>query len=126
MHRVLSLCVALLFPLAARADDTDKGKWVPISANVLAKVKPGYPGKTAGVAVDPATGDVFMCVPDQGLWKSTDHGDTFVRADKGEIGGRCETGFALNVDPAGKRLMCFMIYGSSGWTDDGGTSWHAS
>ncbi|HSQ58025.1 MAG TPA: hypothetical protein VLM40_20035, partial [Gemmata sp.] len=122
--RVLSLCVALLFPIAARADD-DKGKWVPISANVLAKVKPGYPGKTAGVAVDPATGDVFMVVPDQGIWKSTDHGESFTRVDGKAIGGRCETGFALNFDPAGKRLACFMIYGSCATTEDGGKTWTA-
>lgn len=120
-------CLLVLLVLSAGSLlAADKGVWQPISADVLAKVKPGYPGKTAGVTVDPATGDVYMCVPDQGLWKSTDHGDTFVRADKGEIGGRCETGFALNFDPAGKRLVCFMIYGSSGWTDDGGKSWHAS
>ena len=75
-------------------------------------MKPGYPGKTAGVTVDPATGDVYMVVSDQGLWKSTDKGETFERVDGKAIGGRCETGFALNFDPAGKRLACFMIYGS--------------
>jgi len=87
---------------------------------------PVYPGKTAGVTVDPATGDVYMVIPDQGLWKSTDHGATFARVDDKKIGGRCETGFALNFDPAGKRLMCFMIYGSSGWTDDAAKTWTAS
>jgi photosystem II stability/assembly factor-like uncharacterized protein len=124
--RTSCTCLTLLFLCGGPLHAIENEKWQVISTDVLAKVKPGYPGKTAGVAVDPATGDLFMCVPDQGLWKSTDHGDTFVRADKGEIGGRCETGFALNFDPAGKRLMCFMIYGSSGWTDDGGKSWHAS
>jgi photosystem II stability/assembly factor-like uncharacterized protein len=124
MPRVLSLCVALLFPLAARAAD-EKGKWVPISAGVLEKVKPGYPGKTAGVAVDPATGDVYMVIPDQGIWKSTDKGETFERVDGKAIGGRCETGFALNFDPAGKRLACFMIYGSCATTEDGGKTWTA-
>ena len=41
------------------------------------RVKPGYPGKTAGVTVDPSNGDLFMVVPDQGLWKSVNHGKTF-------------------------------------------------
>src|SRR5438067_1721801 len=77
------------------AGGAEKQTWVPISAGVLAKVKPGYPGKTAGVTVDPATGDVYMVVPDQGLWKSVDHGETFARCDGGKVGGRCETGFAL-------------------------------
>jgi hypothetical protein len=125
MHRCVYLFMLLVLSTGSLGA-AEKEVWQPISTGVLAKVKPGYPGKTAGVTVDPATGEVYMCVPDQGLWKSTDHGDTFVRADKGEIGGRCETGFALNFDPAGKRLMCFMIYGSSGWMDDGGKSWHAS
>jgi photosystem II stability/assembly factor-like uncharacterized protein len=123
--RLLSVLLFILVAISA-LPAAEKGVWQPISGDVLAKVKPGYPGKTAGVAVDPATGDVFMCIPDNGLWKSTDHGDTFARADRGEIGGRCETGFALNFDPAGKRLMCFMIYGSSAWTGDGGKTWHKS
>jgi photosystem II stability/assembly factor-like uncharacterized protein len=126
MPRVLSLCVTLVLAPAARADDKDKGKWVPISEGVTSKVKSGYPGKTAGVAVDPATGDVYMVVPDQGLWKSTDKGESFDRiAAKDVIGGRCETGFALNFDPAGKRLACFMIYGGSASTEDGGKTWTA-
>jgi photosystem II stability/assembly factor-like uncharacterized protein len=104
----------------------DEPKWTPISAEVLSQVKPGYPGKTAGVTVDPASGDVYMVVPDQGIWKSTDHGEKFSRVDGMKIGGRCETGFALNFDPRGKRLMCFMIYGSSGWTDDAGKTWTAT
>lgn len=110
----------------AKKETAAKETWTPISDSVLAQVKPGYPGKTAGVTVDPATGDVYMVVPDQGLWKSTDHGATFARIDDKKIGGRCETGFALNFDPAGKRLMCFMIYGSSAWTNDSGKTWTAS
>ena len=86
-------------------------------------MKPGYAGPTAGVVVDPATGAVFMVVNDQGLWRSTDHGATFTRCDSGTIGGRCETGWALQADPAGKRLACFMIYGSSAMTTDGGETW---
>lgn len=117
------LILACLCSVLAAAE---KGVWTPIGSAVLAQVKPGYPGKTAGVTVDPASGDVYMVVPDQGLWKSSDRGDTFARIDGGKVGGRCETGFALNFDPAGKRLMCFMIYGSSAWTDDSGKSWTAS
>jgi photosystem II stability/assembly factor-like uncharacterized protein len=121
----LVLLIGLAFATPPKAEDSVKGKWEPISAGVLATVKPGYPGKTAGVAVDPASGDVYMCVPDNGLWKSTDRGATFERVDGKTIGGRCETGFALNVDPAGKRLACFIIYGSSAVTPDGGQTWTA-
>jgi hypothetical protein len=125
MTRSLGVLTVLAVGSTAFADDPVKGKWESISAEVLSKVKPGYPGKTAGVAVDPATGDVYMCVPDNGLWKSTDRGATFARVDGKAIGGRCETGFALNFDPAGKRLACFMIYGSSAVTADSGKTWEA-
>ena len=118
------IAVGLL--LCAATVHADEPKWTPISAGVLSQVKPGYPGKTAGVTVDPASGDVYMVIPDQGMWKSTDHGANFARVDDTKIGGRCETGFALNFDPRGKRLMCFMIYGSSGWTNDAGKTWTAT
>jgi photosystem II stability/assembly factor-like uncharacterized protein len=115
-----------LLASAARGDDPDKGKWVTISESVTSRVKPGYPGKgTAGVTVDPSNGDVYMVVSDQGLWKSTDRGGTFTRIDGKAVGGRCETGWALNFDPAGKRLACFMIYGSCASTDDAGKTWNA-
>ena len=99
------------------------GEWTNISDATTATVKPGYAGPTAGVVADRVTGDVFMVVSDQGLWRSSDHGATFARCDGGAIGGRCETGWALQVDPAGKRLACFMIYGSSAMTTDGGATW---
>jgi photosystem II stability/assembly factor-like uncharacterized protein len=99
------------------------GEWTNISDGVTSQVKPGYAGPTAGVVVDRASGDVFMVVNDQGLWRSGDHGATFARCDGSTIGGRCETGWALQADPAGKRLACFMIYGDSGMTTDGGKTW---
>jgi photosystem II stability/assembly factor-like uncharacterized protein len=104
------------------------GQWVDISAKVLQSLeregkKIGYPGKSAGIVVDRVTGDVFMVIPDQGIWQSRDQGNTFRRVDGGKIGGRCETGFSLNMDPFGKRLACFMLDGPSGYTLDGGKTW---
>jgi hypothetical protein len=98
-------------------------EWVNISDSVTATVKPGYAGPTAGIAVDRADGAVFLVVNDQGLWRSADRGANFARCDGKAIGGRCETGWALQADPAGKQLACFMIYGESAMTVDGGTSW---
>ena len=73
--------------------------------------------------MDRTTGHVFMVVNDLGLWRSTDHGESFAQCSGKEIGGRGETGWALQADPAGKRLACFMIYGDSALTTDGGTTW---
>jgi photosystem II stability/assembly factor-like uncharacterized protein len=113
-----SLFITLLLSCSSLA-----GEWVNISDRVTSQVKPGYAGPTAGIVVDRVSGDVFLVVNDQGLWRSSDRGETFARCDGQAIGGRCETGWALQADPAGKRLACFMIYGSSGLTTDGAATW---
>lgn len=97
---------------------TIAGRWIPVSDSVLNRLalegkKPAWPGGTAGVSVDRTNGNVTMVVPDQGLWKSTDRAATFSRVDGGTVGGRCETGFALNADPSGGRMACFMLDGTS-------------
>lgn len=103
-----------------------KGEWVVISESVTSKVRPAWPGLTAGIACDPVSGDVYMVVAGQGLWRSSDRGANFERVDGGVVGGRCETGCALSVDPVeGGRLACFMLDGKSAWTADGGKSWKA-
>jgi photosystem II stability/assembly factor-like uncharacterized protein len=131
------LCFAALFagPLAApccyaQETATTRGQWVNVSAGTLeglakAGQKTAWPGETAGVAVDPASGDVYMIIAGLGVWKSTDAAKTFARCDNGKVGGRCETAYALNFDPAGQRLACFMLDGKCAWTSDRGHSWHA-
>jgi len=57
------------------------------------------------------------------VWRSGDRGKTFSRVDGKVVGGRCETGYALCMDPVGKRLVCFMLDGPSGRTADGGKTW---
>jgi hypothetical protein len=115
--------LAALFLISAQAD---KGKWVAISESVTSKVKQEWPFLAAGIAVDPASGDVYMVIAGAGLFKSQDHGATFERCDGGLVSGRCETGCALSVDPSGGgRLACFMLDGKSAWTSDGGKTWHA-
>ncbi|UCG56541.1 MAG: hypothetical protein JSU70_16960 [Phycisphaerales bacterium] len=104
------------------------GQWADISAKVTRSLedecaKIGYPGKTAGIVVDRITGNVFMVIPDQGIWRSDDQGNSFARIDGGRIGGRCETGSSLNFDPLGKSLTCLMLDGPSGCTLDGGKTW---
>src|SRR5436190_2182625 len=76
-----TLAVILLSAVAAHA-----AEWINISDAVTSKVKPGYAGTTAGVVADPASGDVFMVVNDQGLWKSSDGGATWKDLEKGFSG----------------------------------------
>ena len=127
LARPLVFASALLLLAAAEAPDT---KWVNVSDPVVQKLtedgkKLAWPGVTAGVAVDPAGGDVYMVVTGQGVWKSADQGKTFARVDGGAIGGRCETSAALQFDPAGGRLACFMLDGKAGFTPDGGKTWES-
>jgi photosystem II stability/assembly factor-like uncharacterized protein len=101
--------------------------WVNISDPVVAKVSKSapipWPGNTSGVAVDRATGTLYLVVDNVGLWQSTDHGQSFQRIAEGQIGGRSEFGYSLNCDPAGKRMACFQLDGKGGMTLDGGHSW---
>ena len=131
---VLTICGIAFALMATNARAADPGAaaadWTNISDPIVQKLtqegkKTAWPGETAGVAVDPASGDVYMIVTGLGVWKSSDQGKTFLRVDGGKIGGRCETSFALNADPAGKRLACFMLDGPGAWTGDAGESWNS-
>jgi photosystem II stability/assembly factor-like uncharacterized protein len=113
-----SICLVSFLASTALAAD-----WVNISDPVTTQVNPGYAGPTAGIVVGRADGGVFLVVNDQGLWRSTDHGATFRRCDGKTVGGRGESGWALQADPAGKRLACFMVYGDSAMTVDSGATW---
>jgi photosystem II stability/assembly factor-like uncharacterized protein len=120
--------VCALVALALLGSPALAGEWVCISDGVLAKIeqeglKVAWPGKTTGVVCDRTTGEVFLAIPGLGIWRSADKGANFERADGKAVGGRCETGYTLIPDPAGKRLACFMLDGSSGMTLDGGKTW---
>jgi hypothetical protein len=125
-----SLAILFAARLAQAADGKLDANWVDISTPVVQRLtadgtKIAWPGESAGVAVDPSTGDVYMIIAGQGIWKSTDAGKTFARVDGGKVGGRCETSFSLNFDSAGKRLACFMLDGKCGWSGDSGKTWNA-
>ena len=123
------VALGLAFPELAAGQG--QPQWVAISDSVVANVAgdskkaASFERETAGVAVDPMSGDVYMVVNKHGVWKSTDGGKTFARCDGGKVSGRCETAFALNADPAGNRLAYFMLDGKCAWTGDGGKTWHA-
>jgi hypothetical protein len=131
MDRSLSIafiCVILFTAAQLSLGQKTGPDWVNISGPITTKLaeagtKIPWPGQTAGVCVDSATGRVFMDVTGIGLYVSDDHGDHFTRMAPDQIGGRCEFGYALNADPAGLRLACFMLDGKCGMTLDGGKTW---
>lgn len=128
-------CSVVLLALTAQASFanepvTPERTWVSISDSIVQSLtsdgkKLDWPGGTAGVTVDPRNGDVYMIVTGQGVWKSVAGGEKFTRCDGGKVGGRCETSYSLNFDPAGKRLACFMLDGKCAWTGDSGATWNA-
>src|SRR6185436_2927766 len=68
MSKIAWIALGLLAWTSSQAS-----KWTDISAPVLKQLaddgkKLDWPQGSAGVTVDPATGDVFMVVPGQGLW----------------------------------------------------------
>ena len=105
-------------------------RWVNISDKVIDGItatgaKIPWPAQTSGVACDRITGQLYMVVGGVGLFTSHDRGESFTRIGQGYISGRCEFGYALNADPAGNRLACFMLDGKSGMTLDAGKTWHS-
>lgn len=132
LNEFIAITCLIVFtaPMAYGADETSEARWVDISSPLVQKLadsgqKTAWPGETAGVAVDPVSGDVYLIVTGQGIWKSIDVGKTFARVDGGKVSGRCETSFALNVDSSGKRIACFMLDGKCAWSGDSGQSWNA-
>jgi photosystem II stability/assembly factor-like uncharacterized protein len=109
-----------------------KGKWTVISDNLVSSTPvprdfnglPGKTLKTTGVAVDRIRGAVIVVLFRSQIFRSSDKGKTFERIDGGKVCGICQTGWAINVDPNnGDRMACFLIYGTSGLTLDGGKTW---
>jgi hypothetical protein len=118
---------SIYFKAAADSISAASG-WVNISNPLVAELTNSgvvipWPGNTGGVAVDRTSGTVCMDVCNLGLWKSSDHGQTFHRFAAGKISGRCEFGYAINCDPAGGRMACLLLDGQGGLTLDDGQSW---
>jgi photosystem II stability/assembly factor-like uncharacterized protein len=125
LARTAAAAAVFLFLLSLSASAAE---WVNISDPLVAQLtadgkKPAWPTQTAGVAVDRTTGNLFLVIPGQGLFKSTDRGVNYTRCDDGKVGGRCETAFAINADPASSRMACFMLDGKCGMTLDGSQTW---
>jgi photosystem II stability/assembly factor-like uncharacterized protein len=114
---ILSLLTLLAASSAPAAD------WQPVTTELLAREKTGF-GGLSGVVVDPATGRLFVCLSDRGVFTSADRGKTWERLGKEPFKGRTENPGCFLLDPTGKtnRLLLPLVYGvpiSFGTADKG-------
>lgn len=132
---MMAAAFCALAPVASAQTGAPKtsGQWVVISDSILAELgkthaesKDPFARLTAGIGVDRTNGDVYLMANNIGICKSTDQGETFALVSGNAVTGRFETGFGINIDPAGGRLMCFSIYGSSAYSGDAGKTWQKS
>ncbi|MDR3691284.1 MAG: hypothetical protein P4L46_18030 [Fimbriimonas sp.] len=125
--------LALAIYLASHGLASQSGTWVEISGDILTELAKNhvpsgdpYATATAGISVDRTNGDVYLLANNIGICKSVNQGKTFSLVSGDAVTGRFETGWGLNIDPGGRRLMAFTIYGSSAYSSDGGQTWTRS
>lgn len=133
---LLSLTLRLPTPLPA--GDNPPAETIPGPAKTGAKEWVEIDLKVAGkkafltaLAADRTNGDLYTLLHygaphtkgSQGLWKSTDHGVRFTRVDGGAVGGGGWNAFSIDLDPEGKRLAVFPMYGPGALTLDAGKTW---
>src|SRR5437763_8668350 len=107
MRLLISSCLLLLASTARGADE-----WQPVATELLAKEKTGF-GGLSGVAVDRATGTLYVWLSDNGVFRSADQGKTWERFGKPVPKGRTETPGCFQIDPTGKtkRFVMATVYG---------------
>jgi photosystem II stability/assembly factor-like uncharacterized protein len=83
-----------------------------VAAELLAREKTGF-GGLSGVAIDRATGHIYVNLSDRGVFRSADRGATWDRVGPGPFKGRTETPGCFQIDPTGrtKRLLLPTVYG---------------
>jgi hypothetical protein len=103
--------------------------WTDVSTALVNQLKTqsrnqtsGFPG-ASGVAVNRLNGDLYVKITEQGIWKSTNKGQTYVEVSQGTVTGRDEAGAAFTMDQDNPVRMCvFSLDGTAGFTANG-TTW---
>lgn len=106
-----------------------KNQWVELKLRIAGK------NLISALAVDRTNGDIYI-LPNagavhsrrgsQGIWKSTDQGQTFIQMTKDAVTGGGWNSFCIDMDlEKSGRLAVFPMYGHGGMTLDGGKTWQA-
>jgi hypothetical protein len=123
----LAVLIPALLTSGGAAPAVDAPAWRATLGDLVKSEKAGY-GGLCGVAVDPATGTVWVNLSDRGFYRSDDRAKTFRRAGPAQPKGRTETPGCLALDPTGatRRLAAALVYGApAGVSADGGATWKA-
>jgi hypothetical protein len=127
------LAAVLLTSATAPADapPTAPGKWLNFT-DTFNKATGNTPKKNnfrLALAVDPASGNLFVSRWFTGVWMSGDRAATFARVDGDKInGGGPFTCYAMVASPEGGKLAVFNMNnnpGPSGYSLDGGKTWES-
>jgi hypothetical protein len=130
--------LALTLPCAAQdqAQPATAEDWEIISDPIYdlinyEPVEPKLYRKVGGIVVPPTTGEVFVAMNrDYGVFKSTDHGETWEHVPGAPIQGRVYGDFGTDLDAQTGRFAIFMAETNrfdqlaiGGMTLDGGKTW---
>jgi photosystem II stability/assembly factor-like uncharacterized protein len=117
------LAVFVTFAACSHADE--QPAWQPMLGGMVKAEKAGF-GGLCGIAVDRATGAVWINISDRGFYRSDDQAKTFKRASDKQPKGRTESPGSFMLDPSGisKRMVSALVYGSPvSVSADGGQTW---
>jgi photosystem II stability/assembly factor-like uncharacterized protein len=125
-RKYLAAALSLFVAAAALGDDSGtKGTWTNLTEDFL-KVS-GKGDFRMALAVDRATGNLFVSRWTTGVWTSTDQAKTFTRVDGQKVsGGGPFSCHALIASPDGGKLAVFNMNnkpGPSGYSLDQGKTW---
>jgi hypothetical protein len=113
------------------APDANKGKWTNFTDtfNKASGTAKGQDNFRLALAVDRATGNLFVSRWFTGVWMSSDKAETFTRADGGKItAGGPFSCYAMIAHPEGGKLAAFNMNnkpGPCGYSLDGGKTWES-
>jgi photosystem II stability/assembly factor-like uncharacterized protein len=124
---MMSCAAGLQADQPASAPAGEKGAWANFT-DALTKAS-GKGNFRLALAVDRATGHLFVSRWSTGVWMSSDQGATFARVDGEKVkGGGPFSCYAMIARPEGGKLAVFNMNnqpGPSGYSLDGGKAWES-
>jgi photosystem II stability/assembly factor-like uncharacterized protein len=131
--RFLAVLACLWLGLPGHAQAQGAQEWITLWQDAYKDLPDRFNPERLMYAIafaDRTTGDAYLSMWNYGVWKSSDGGRSFARADGGKISGEgCgPISYSAQISPAGKKIALFNMNnapGPSGYSLDGGKSWES-